>query len=124
MTDYKSTINLPVTGFPMKADLAKREPEMLAAWERDDVYGKIRKVAKGRPTFILTDGPPYANGALQLGHSLTRRLRFRLRSGARLWRDRFRRAERHSHRGLHARLVHDPFGATGRVRGLEYRSRL
>ncbi|HTC37955.1 MAG TPA: isoleucine--tRNA ligase [Steroidobacteraceae bacterium] len=75
MTDYKSTINLPVTGFPMKADLAKREPEMLAAWERDDVYGKIRKVAKGRPTFILTDGPPYANGALHLGHSLNKILK-------------------------------------------------
>ena len=75
MTDYKSTINLPVTGFPMKADLAKREPQMLAAWERDDVYGKIRKVAKGRPTFILTDGPPYANGALHLGHSLNKILK-------------------------------------------------
>ncbi|MDP9007312.1 MAG: isoleucine--tRNA ligase [Pseudomonadota bacterium] len=75
MTDYKSTINLPVTGFPMKADLAKREPEMLAAWERDDIYGKIRKVAKGRPTFILTDGPPYANGALHLGHSLNKILK-------------------------------------------------
>jgi len=75
VTDYKSTINLPITGFPMKADLAKREPEMLAAWERDDVYGKIRKVAKGRPTFILTDGPPYANGALHLGHSLNKILK-------------------------------------------------
>jgi isoleucyl-tRNA synthetase len=75
VTDYKSTINLPVTGFPMKADLAKREPEMLAAWERDDVYGKIRKIAKGRPTFILTDGPPYANGALHLGHSLNKILK-------------------------------------------------
>jgi len=75
VTDYKSTINLPVTGFPMKADLAKREPEMLAAWERDDIYGKIRQVAKGRPTFILTDGPPYANGALHLGHSLNKILK-------------------------------------------------
>jgi isoleucyl-tRNA synthetase len=75
VTDYKATINLPVTGFPMKADLAKREPEMLAAWERDDVYGKIRKVSKGRPTFILTDGPPYANGALHLGHSLNKILK-------------------------------------------------
>jgi isoleucyl-tRNA synthetase len=59
----------------MKGDLAKREPEMLAAWERDDVYGKIRKIAKGRPTFILTDGPPYANGALHLGHSLNKILK-------------------------------------------------
>jgi isoleucyl-tRNA synthetase len=75
VTDYKSTINLPVTDFPMKADLARREPEMLAAWERDDVYGKIRKIAQGRPTFILTDGPPYANGALHLGHSLNKILK-------------------------------------------------
>jgi isoleucyl-tRNA synthetase len=75
VTDYKGTINLPVTGFPMKADLAKREPERLASWERDDIYGKIRKVAKGRPTFILTDGPPYANGALHLGHSLNKILK-------------------------------------------------
>jgi isoleucyl-tRNA synthetase len=59
----------------MKADLAKREPAMLAAWERDDIYGKIRKVAKGRPTFILVDGPPYANGALHLGHSLNKILK-------------------------------------------------
>ena len=59
----------------MKADLAKREPERLASWERDDIYGKIRKVAKGRPTFILTDGPPYANGALHLGHSLNKILK-------------------------------------------------
>jgi isoleucyl-tRNA synthetase len=59
----------------MKADLAKREPDMLAAWERDDIYGKIRNVAKGRPTYILTDGPPYANGALHLGHSLNKILK-------------------------------------------------
>jgi isoleucyl-tRNA synthetase len=75
VTDYKATINLPVTAFPMKADLAKREPAMLEAWERDDVYGKIRKVAKGRPAFVLTDGPPYANGALHLGHSLNKILK-------------------------------------------------
>ena len=75
MADYKSTINLPNTGFPMKADLAKREPVMLATWERDDLYGKIRKAARGRPPFILTDGPPYANGALHLGHSLNKILK-------------------------------------------------
>ena len=75
MADYKNTINLPVTGFPMKADLARREPEMLAAWERLDVYGKIRALAKGRPTFILTDGPPYANGAIHLGHAVNKILK-------------------------------------------------
>jgi len=75
VADYKHTINLPVTGFPMKADLARREPEMLAAWERLDVYGKIRALAKGRPTFILTDGPPYANGAIHLGHAVNKILK-------------------------------------------------
>jgi isoleucyl-tRNA synthetase len=75
VADYKNTINLPVTGFPMKADLARREPEMLAAWERLDVYGKIRALAKGRPTFILTDGPPYANGAIHLGHAVNKILK-------------------------------------------------
>src|SRR5580658_8898069 len=59
----------------MKADLAKREPEMLAAWERDDVYGKIRAAAKGRPSFVLTDGPPYANGAIHLGHAVNKILK-------------------------------------------------
>src|SRR5229473_6976190 len=65
VADYKSTINLPNTGFPMKADLAHREPGMLAAWERSGLYEKIRDVAKGRPSFVLTDGPPYANGAIR-----------------------------------------------------------
>ena len=75
MADYKSTINLPNTGFPMKADLANREPKMLAEWERDGLYQKIRVAAKGRPTFILTDGPPYANGAIHLGHALNKILK-------------------------------------------------
>jgi isoleucyl-tRNA synthetase len=59
----------------MKADLARREPEMLAAWERDGLYQKIRTAAKGRPTFILTDGPPYANGAIHLGHAVNKILK-------------------------------------------------
>jgi isoleucyl-tRNA synthetase len=75
VADYKSTINLPNTGFPMKADLANREPGMLAAWERDGLYGKIRAVAKGRPSFVLTDGPPYANGAIHLGHAVNKILK-------------------------------------------------
>ena len=75
MADYKDTINLPNTGFPMKADLAKREPAMLAAWERLGVYQKIREEAKGRPAFILTDGPPYANGAIHLGHAVNKILK-------------------------------------------------
>src|SRR5580658_3499025 len=75
VADYKNTINLPNTGFPMKADLANREPKMLAAWEHSGVYGKIRAAAKGRPTFILTDGPPYANGAIHLGHAVNKILK-------------------------------------------------
>ena len=75
MADYKQTINLPNTGFPMKADLANREPAMLAAWERDGLYEKIRDFAKGRPSFVLTDGPPYANGAIHLGHAVNKILK-------------------------------------------------
>jgi isoleucyl-tRNA synthetase len=75
VADYKNTINLPSTGFPMKADLANREPGMLAAWERNGVYEKIRNVAKGRPAFVLTDGPPYANGVIHLGHAVNKILK-------------------------------------------------
>ena len=62
MSDYKSTLNLPETGFPMRGDLAKREPGMLARWTDDDLYGIIRAAKKGKKTFILHDGPPYAKG--------------------------------------------------------------
>jgi len=75
VADYKSTINLPNTGFPMKADLAKREPAMLAAWEKDGLYEKIRVASKGRPSYVLMDGPPYANGALHLGHAVNKILK-------------------------------------------------
>jgi isoleucyl-tRNA synthetase len=75
VADYKQTINLPQTGFPMKADLANREPAMLAAWERDGLYEKIRAASRGRPSFVLTDGPPYANGAIHLGHAVNKILK-------------------------------------------------
>jgi isoleucyl-tRNA synthetase len=75
VADYKQTINLPQTGFPMKADLANREPAMLAAWERDGLYEKIRAESRGRPSFVLTDGPPYANGAIHLGHAVNKILK-------------------------------------------------
>jgi isoleucyl-tRNA synthetase len=75
MVDYKATINLPNTGFPMKADLANREPGMLEGWERGGLYEKIRAASKGRPPFILTDGPPYANGAIHLGHAVNKILK-------------------------------------------------
>jgi len=75
VADYKNTINLPNTGFPMKADLANREPKMLAAWERIGLYGKIRDASRGRPRFTLVDGPPYANGAIHLGHAVNKILK-------------------------------------------------
>jgi isoleucyl-tRNA synthetase len=75
MTDYKSTINLPQTDFPMKADLARREPAMVAAWEERGIYGKQRQVAHGRPRFVLHDGPPYANGAIHIGHAVNKILK-------------------------------------------------
>ncbi len=73
--DYKSTVFLPATEFPLKADLAKREPEMLARWEKIGLYKKMRDVAKGREKFILHDGPPYANGNLHIGHALNKILK-------------------------------------------------
>jgi len=74
-TDYRSTLNLPDTPFPMRGDLAKREPGWVAAWEKNDVYGAIRKASKGRPRFVLHDGPPYANGDIHIGHALNKILK-------------------------------------------------
>ncbi|HKU16445.1 MAG TPA: isoleucine--tRNA ligase [Steroidobacteraceae bacterium] len=73
--DYKQTINLPQTAFPMKADLARREPEVLKFWEERGIYQRIREVARGRPTFVLHDGPPYANGTIHLGHAINKVLK-------------------------------------------------
>ena len=75
MADYKHTINLPQTDFPMKADLARREPLRLAEWQRSGLYDELRRVAAGRPRFVLHDGPPYANGALHLGHAVNKILK-------------------------------------------------
>ncbi|PRD13400.1 isoleucine--tRNA ligase [Pantoea coffeiphila] len=75
MSDYKSTLNLPETGFPMRGDLAKREPGMLQRWYDDKLYGIIREAKKGKKTFILHDGPPYANGSIHIGHSVNKILK-------------------------------------------------
>ena len=75
MADYKQTINLPQTDFPMKADLAQREPAMVKAWEERGTYAKMRAVAQGRPRFVLHDGPPYANGSIHIGHALNKILK-------------------------------------------------
>jgi isoleucyl-tRNA synthetase len=70
--DYKNTLNLPQTDFPMKANLAQREPEMLKKWEDINIYQKIRQMAKGKKPYILHDGPPYANGNIHLGTALNK----------------------------------------------------
>lgn len=75
MHDYKTTLNLPKTDFPMKADLAKREPEWLDFWQTMDLYRRMREQAAGRPKFILHDGPPYANGQIHIGHALNKILK-------------------------------------------------
>lgn len=75
MADYKHTLNLPDTPFPMRADLARREPDMLAQWQAQGVYAQIRRAAAGRPKFILHDGPPYANGDIHLGHAVNKILK-------------------------------------------------
>ncbi|MFT6431512.1 MAG: isoleucyl-tRNA synthetase [Halopseudomonas sp.] len=72
MTDYKATLNLPETAFPMKAGLPTREPETLKRLEGIDLYGKIREISRGRPTFVLHDGPPYANGDIHIGHAVNK----------------------------------------------------
>ena len=73
--DYKDTLNLPKTQFPMKANLTVKEPEMLARWEEMKIYHKIRETSKGRQVYILHDGPPYANGNIHLGTALNKMIK-------------------------------------------------
>ena len=73
--DYKKTLNLPSTSFPMKGNLANREPVMLKEWVEADIYQKLREHAAERPKYILHDGPPYANGELHLGHAINKILK-------------------------------------------------
>jgi isoleucyl-tRNA synthetase len=75
MTDYKHTINLPQTDFPMKADLAHREPAAVQRWQERGTYAKLRELARGRPRFVLHDGPPYANGVIHIGHAVNKILK-------------------------------------------------
>ena len=75
MADYKHTLNLTDTPFPMRGDLAKREPAMLQAWQDKRMYERIRAAAAGRPKFILHDGPPYANGDIHIGHAVNKVLK-------------------------------------------------
>jgi isoleucyl-tRNA synthetase len=73
--DYSETLFLPKTDFPMRAGLPQKEPEILARWERLDLYERLRKAARGKPKFILHDGPPYANGNIHIGHALNKILK-------------------------------------------------
>jgi isoleucyl-tRNA synthetase len=75
MKDYKDTLNLPKTGFPMKANLTQREPVMLKRWLDEDIYGGLRKLRKGKDKFIFHDGPPYANGDIHIGHAVNKILK-------------------------------------------------
>src|SRR5579863_6635329 len=74
-TDYRSTVFLPQTGFPMRGELPKREPALLARWTKIGLFARQRESAKGRPKFVLHDGPPYANGHLHIGHALNKILK-------------------------------------------------
>jgi isoleucyl-tRNA synthetase len=74
-TDYRPTVFLPKTDFPMRGDLPNREPATLARWQQMDLYRRLRETAKGREKFILHDGPPYANGDLHIGHALNKILK-------------------------------------------------
>jgi isoleucyl-tRNA synthetase len=73
--EYKQTLNLPDTKFPMKANLANREPEQLKKWEQDHLYDQVRAASKGRPLYVLHDGPPYANGNIHIGTALNKILK-------------------------------------------------
>ena len=75
MSDWKDTLHLPKTNFPMKANLQVTEPQMLAHWDAIDLYHKLRDKRRGAPVFILHDGPPYANGDIHLGTALNKTLK-------------------------------------------------
>src|SRR5687767_2606254 len=75
MADYKDTLNLPETPFPMRGDLAKREPLWVKEWQEKGLYRRLRAVAKGRPRFVLHDGPPYANGDIHIGTAVNKILK-------------------------------------------------
>ena len=70
--DYRDTVFLPQTSFPMRGDLPKREPQILARWEKMDLWSRLRAASRGRPKFILHDGPPYANGNIHIGTALNK----------------------------------------------------
>ena len=74
-TDYRSTLNLPDTPFPMRGDLPKREPGWVKEWNEEGLYQRLRDARQGAPKFILHDGPPYANGQIHMGHAVNKILK-------------------------------------------------
>jgi isoleucyl-tRNA synthetase len=75
LMDYKKTLNLPKTDFPMKGNLTKKEPEILDKWDKENLYHTIRDTSKGRKHYMLHDGPPYANGHIHMGHAFNKILK-------------------------------------------------
>ena len=73
--EYKDTLNLPQTSFPMKADLPRREPLLLKHWQEKDIYKLSRRKSEGKTRYIMHDGPPYANGDIHIGHALNKTLK-------------------------------------------------
>src|ERR1700730_1275540 len=73
--NYKETLNLPKTEFPMKANLTSREPEILARWDAENIYAQIQEVRRDDPLFVLHDGPPFANGDVHMGTALNKILK-------------------------------------------------
>ena len=73
--DYRTTLNLPDTAFPMRGDLPKREPGWIADWQGQGRYEQLRSARQGAPKFVLHDGPPYANGAIHIGHAVNKVLK-------------------------------------------------
>jgi len=73
--DLRSTLNLPKTDFPMKANLSQAEPRRLAQWKQEGLYARVRAARRGSPLFVLHDGPPYANGHIHLGTALNKILK-------------------------------------------------
>jgi isoleucyl-tRNA synthetase len=73
--DYKTTLNLPKTDFPMKANLKDLEPRTILRWKEEGIYGRIQDKNKGKKSYVLHDGPPYANGHIHIGHALNKILK-------------------------------------------------
>ena len=73
--NYQKTLNLPKTEFSMRAGLAQKEPQLLEKWEKENTYAILRKKSEGKTSFILHDGPPYANGNIHIGHALNKILK-------------------------------------------------